>query len=250
MAKRPRTRRAANPINPRGIPRGPAKTAVYRDLARLAEDQTTAWERATLRYENGESDKPYVDLLAEEVGRPEPLRLRHRERATLLITRLSGLGYATRRKGDAVLRELNSEAIADAKELAGERERERDELLLAQWWSADAEERAALDDLRFIWGVAMREFGSANPQPFFTPYDQAKGIATQRFKQAHGRPPRVIPHRLDVQVDRVLRKRRDLAARQEREYRKQLANLPILDARHRDLTIADWIRNIRRLARR
>jgi hypothetical protein len=248
-------KRPVNPINPEGKRRGPAKKDVYNDLKRFLDDHTTAWERVDLLGPE-HSDLTFHEALAAETRRSEPLKLSHADRAFLLIRVQEQLEYVrARHSNEAITAALvvaqeappeAAEAIReDARRLAAERERERDELILNHWWIATSDERAAIEDLRVLYGSALKDSGISDDGRTFIDYAEAKGKATRAFINHYGRHPIPISQRLEVLVDRQLRKRRTAEKRYTRSYADQLANLRILDRRKQALTVADWTRNLR-----
>ena len=237
----------ANPINPTGVPRGPAKTLVYEVIGRLASLGPNIFERAAMqarqKAEDSDEDEPCpaASLLLEDAQRQQGKRLKHSDRAVALLSELDHLDYEVlRHDGDRMAAKTadQPDQTREMKVCWGDLEREQIECALTLFWSASSEERATLDDLRFLHGLAMRE-------PF-ADFCDAIEAAREKFRIAYEREPPIIPERIDKAASSMVRKRHRRAEKTARQFRDQLANLPILDEKNAALTIADWTRNARK----
>jgi len=204
----------ANPINPRGIRRGPAKPDVYRILRRLDEkglhelereelEQRLGWELPTGKRPSGQV---IAQVLLLEVDFRDWLVEEPDERERRIIAGRDS-GSITDEESDALLREAWKEERHDRCRWAA--------LLLAtRRWPSE-------DEVRLLQSI-----------------DAGHDVE--------------LPDELGREADKLLkrerkRRRGELPGKWARlPFRPQLGTLPEQSPRQRELTIADWRRNVRR----
>jgi hypothetical protein len=228
---------AANPINPRGVPRGIAKKDVYRELGRLDQEGPDPLERAFLRDRHRrpeQFDDPEPRLFSAGVPPATGIRLSAKDAVALLLWRAALLRYtAADPTVDEVARAV--EKISNDDQARGQRvwdgywaEKEQEEedlafeLLLMKRQSSglSEEEESYFEDLRFLRGVFQTLRG--------VPLRRSRGIAEQRFGERFGRPLNPIPPSLAKELRAVQAKRQRRQRKEAASFQRQLGNLPLL----------------------
>jgi hypothetical protein len=226
-------KRAANPINPRGVPRGIAKKDVYRELSRLDQDGPDPLERAFLagRHTPPEKvDDPEPRLFAAGVPAATGQRPRAKDASSLLLRKASLLdciaSHPTLEQATRAAKEIFNGDEAEVlrfftRYLAAEEQDDEDlafEFLSKKGPMArlSPEEQSFLGDLEWLRGVFQTLEGVSLPR--------SREIAEARFRQHFGRPPHAPPPALKKELGDVRRKRRRREKEEAQSFRRQLGN--------------------------
>ncbi len=247
--------KAANPINPRGIPRGIAKKDVYRELARLDQEGPDPLERVYLRDRHRGAeliDDPHRALFTDGCPPRSCRRPSAKDAAALLLQRADLLDYiATHPTVEDARQAVKKMWSGDEPEARrfwgrffaqveqGEEDLVFDLLRVKQAITGlSPEERSYFEDLRFLRAVFQTLEG--------VPLRCSREAADERFRTQFGRPPNPPPPALAKEVRAVQRKRRRRENREANFFRRQLGNLAQLASDKQGRRIGEWRRAIKR----
>jgi hypothetical protein len=246
---------AANPINPRAVPRGIAKKDVYREVGRLDQEGPDPLERVFLRDRHGrpeQFDDPEPTLFMAGVPPPTGARPSAKDAVPLLLWRADLHWYAA---ADLTLDEVARavEEISNGDQARGRRvsgdywaetqQEEEDltfELLLVKRQSAglSEEEESYFKDLRFLRAVFQTLIG--------VPMRRSRDIAERRFRECFGRAPAPIPPSLSKGLRAVQAKRQRRQRKEAASFQHQLGNLPQLSPAKQAQRLGEYRRAIKR----
>jgi hypothetical protein len=246
---------AANPINPRGVPRGIAKKDVYRELGRLDQEGPDPLERVFLRDRHRhpeQFDDPEPMLFTAGVPPATRNRLSAKDAVALLLWRADVHWYAAADPTADEVAQAVEEISHDEDHARGQRvwdsywaekeQQEEDltyEVLLMKRHSAglSEEEESYFKDLRFLRGVFQTLRG--------VPLRRSREMAERRFRDCFGRPPNSIPQSLAKELRPVHAKRKRRQQREAASFQRQLGNLPQLPPAKQGQRLGEYRRAIK-----